>query len=99
MVLSACNTFVGQGSPGIEVLNLAGAFLAAGADTVVATLWEVDDESTSDFMYAFYQGLLCDSPKQTRAEAFRSAQLSLLHQQRYKAPYFWAPFVVYGDPR
>ena len=66
----------------------------AGAQRVVASLWQVDDLATATLMKAFYRGMLRDglSP----AAALRAAQLEIRGQKRWAAPYYWAPFTLQG---
>jgi CHAT domain-containing protein len=96
VVLSACNTALGREVQGEGVVGLARAFLYAGSSRVVATLWKVDDEATSEFMHLFYVAML--QHRQTPAEALRSAQHGLMEQQRWRSPIYWASFVLEGDP-
>ena len=98
VVLSACQTFPGSDQPGVEVLGLADAFIKSGASTVLATLWPVESKSTANLMVHFYQVLAGGHPP-SKAEALRQAQLALLSNPHYQHPYFWAPFVLYGDWR
>ncbi|NJN22875.1 MAG: CHAT domain-containing protein, partial [Leptolyngbya sp. RL_3_1] len=78
VVLSACETALGgTNQDGIEISSLAYHFLNKGVQTVVASLWAVDDFSTSLLMQAFYGALVADEPV-TQAEALRRAQLQLL---------------------
>lgn len=91
VVLSACQTALGKLSSGDEVTGLSRMFLQAGADTVVASLWSVNDASTAMLMRNFYAGLKRgNSP----AQALRLAALEVRRQ--YPSPYYWAPFVVNG---
>lgn len=92
LVLSACETASGDSR---AALGLAGAAIRSGARSTVATLWQVNDESTAIFMAEFYRQLAL--PKSTKAEALRSAQLTLLNNPLYKNPYFWAPFILVGN--
>ena len=73
--------------------NLVNAFIEAGADSVVSTLWELEDHSTEHLMALFYSQL---SMHQSKVQALRSAQLDLLNSGL--APYYWASFQVVGDP-
>ncbi len=91
VVLSACQTGLGRVQPGSEVSSLTRAFLAAGADTVVSSLWEVSDESTSYLMRHFYAGL---RDGRGPGQALRAAELAT--RRRYPQPFFWAPFIVTG---
>jgi CHAT domain-containing protein len=96
VTLSACNTNIGGYDPGAAYESLSRAFEKAGAPTVIASLWSVDDNSTRDTMTVFYRELAAGTPK---AEALRRAQLSVLHNPRYAHPFFWAPFVMLGEWR
>lgn len=95
VVLSACETGSGklQGQEG--VMNLARAFLTAGARSVVASLWDVDDRSTATLMESFYEHLKAGL---TVKEALRQAQLDFIKNYGDKAkPNLWAGFEVIGD--
>ncbi len=96
-VLSACNTQVsaqfGQQHPGREIVALNRAFIYAGAPSVIASLWSVNDEATYDFMISFHKHL-----KQglSKAEALQQARIET--RQEYAHPRYWAAFVLTGDP-
>jgi CHAT domain-containing protein len=95
IVLSACETGVGrlQGEEG--VMNLARAFLTAGAKSVVASLWSVEDRSTATIMESFYEHLVGGLSVR---EALRQAQLDFIKVYGEKAqPFLWAGFEVIGD--
>ncbi len=95
VTLSACETGVGrlQGEEGI--MNLARTFLIAGAKSVVASLWDVDDRSTATLMTRFYQQI---ANGKSVAEALRGAQLAMLAEfGSDMQPYYWAGFTVIGD--
>jgi CHAT domain-containing protein/Flp pilus assembly protein TadD len=92
VVLSACETALGDLGKGDDIIGLSSAFQAGGTRCLVATLWPVSDESTSLWMTAFYDAL---KDNQTTAEASAGATLAL--RERYPSPYHWAPFVVIGD--
>ncbi len=91
VVLSACDTNVGRLSKGDEVASLTRTFLLAGAETVVSSLWQVNDRSTALLMEGFYGGL---RKGKGPAEALRDAALEV--RKEYPHPFFWAPFVVTG---
>jgi len=93
VVLSACQTQLGARNRGDDLVGLNRAFLYAGTPTVIASLWHVDDEMTSMFMIAFYTHLKAGKSK---AEALRAAQGELRAKQ--PSPYYWAGFVLTGDP-
>ncbi len=97
VVLSACETQVGKLSAGDEVVGLTRAFLY-GAPTVVASLWSVDDEATGVLVTRFYEHLLTGKGK---AEALQAAQEDVRADQAHPEwahPYYWAAFVLSGDP-
>lgn len=94
LVLSACQTAAGDRR---AALGLAGLALRSGARSTLATLWSVSDRSTANLMTTFYEQLVQSSPKLTKAESLRQAQLKLLHDPRYHHPFFWAPFVLVGN--
>jgi CHAT domain-containing protein len=102
LTLSACNTANGGGKDenGIEVEGMAAVVATQGAASVLASLWPVSDQSTASLMRAFYRGRSIGAG-QTRAQALRQAQLSLLHPEdgsaRYAHPFFWAPFIIMGN--
>jgi len=92
VVLSGCESALGRATLAEGVLGLSSSFLAAGARAVVASLWEVDDQTTAEFMTGFYRGL---SHGETVAAALRSAQLAM--RERRPHPFYWAGFVVIGE--
>jgi CHAT domain-containing protein len=98
-VLSACDTGLGTVQPGEGVLGLRRAFQAAGARTVIMSLWAVDDESTRQWMRELYDGRFRRGLSTARAA--RDASLSLLRNRRAQGrsvhPYYWAPFIATGD--
>ncbi len=96
VTLSACQTSIGGWDPSAVYSSLSRAFAKAGAPTVIASLWSVNDASTRDTMAIFYRELAAGQPK---AEAMRRAQLAVLHNPRFAHPFFWAPFIVLGDWR
>lgn len=95
VVLSACQTGKGKLEKGEGVSGLSRAFLFAGADSVVVSLWNIDDRSTAIFMDHFYNYLIRGEGK---AQALRLAKLDML-DSKYNRPYFWAAFVLIGDAR
>jgi CHAT domain-containing protein/tetratricopeptide (TPR) repeat protein len=96
VMLSACETAVGQVRRYEGMYGLARAFLFAGSRSVGASLWRVEDVSTARLMEAFYRGYVSGVPK---AEALRRAQLALLRDKRYADPYYWSGFVLIGAER
>jgi CHAT domain-containing protein len=69
----------------------------AGAQRVVASLWQVDDLATAELMKAFYRGMLKDGLRP--AAALRSAQLEMMKQPRWASPYYWSAFTLQGEWR
>lgn len=91
LVLSACSTgFASQGS-GIEVEGLCALAKIKGARAVVASLWNVDDEATAEFMETFFLHLR--EPGAAVATALRQAQTDMIRSEtKYALPFYWAPF-------
>ncbi len=94
VTLSGCETGLSLSGGGDEQLGLGRAFLAAGAKSLVMSLWPVEDMATNELMQHFYRHLLRGEGK---AQALRSAQQYLLQQPDYAHPYFWAAFRLVGD--
>ncbi len=95
VVLSACNTGLGKDLKGEGLIGLTRGFMYAGAASVVASLWKVDDEATAELMRYFYGFMLKDGL--TPSEALRKAQLTMSMQKRWQSPYYWAGFVIQGQ--
>jgi CHAT domain-containing protein len=95
VVLSACQTGLGKDVRGEGLLGLTRGFMYAGAAGVVASLWKVDDEATAELMRHFYAALFRRGLPP--AAALRAAQLALRQQTRWRAPYYWAGFVIQGE--
>jgi CHAT domain-containing protein len=92
VTLSACDTGVGPAGE-VDVANLVNAFIEAGADSVVSTLWELQDQPAAHLMTDFYVKLALHERK---VDALRSAQLDLLNKGL--PPYYWAGVQIAGDP-
>jgi CHAT domain-containing protein len=92
VVLSACDTGQGDVKIGQGVYGLRRAFAVAGAETLVTSLWKVDDGTTRELMEAYYRGLLGG---QGRAAAMQAAMREI--RDRHPHPYDWAPFIVVGS--
>ncbi len=95
VTLSGCETGLALSGGGDEQLGLGRAFLAAGADSLVMSLWSVEDDSTSELMQSFYEHLLTGESK---SAALRAAQCNLLERTNsaYAHPFFWAAFRLVG---
>jgi CHAT domain-containing protein len=92
VILSACETSLGYLDAGEGVYGLQRAFRAAGAGSIITSLWKVDDHATKDFMIAFYQQYLKTKDK---SAAFVLAQKAI--KEKYSSPYFWGAFVMTGE--
>jgi CHAT domain-containing protein len=95
VVLSACETGRGQKVRGEGLVGLTRALQYAGARSMVASQWKVSDKSTADLMVAFHQFLRQGMAKD---DALRQAMETVRRQKRTAHPYFWAAFVLIGDP-
>ncbi len=94
VVLSACDTGVGEVKNGEGVYGLRRAFVLAGAESELMSLWPVSDSSTSDLMISYYQAL---QQGQGRGEALRQAQLQMLQNKERQHPFYWASFIQSGE--
>jgi len=94
VVLSTCESGLGQYYRGEGIVSLVRPFLASGVPTVVASLWRVDSRATSDLMIAFHSRRKLDNRK--TGEALHDAQLKLIKNGQFRHPLYWAPFIVVG---
>jgi CHAT domain-containing protein len=94
VVLSACETGVGKVTNGDGVYGLRRALVVAGAESLVMSLWQVDDEATKEMMVGYYQRL---AKGENRSSALRDIQLELGRTEKFKHPYYWASFLPAGD--
>jgi CHAT domain-containing protein len=97
IVLSACQTALGKEIRGEGFVGLTRGFMYAGAERIVASLWQVDDLATAELMKRFYRGMLLN--KLRPAAALRAAQLEMMKQKRWSSPFFWAGFTMQGEWR
>jgi len=99
VVLSACETGLGQELEGEGLVGLTRGFLYAGAPRVIHSLWKVGDASAAELMKRFYTQLLQKDPEDNLAPsaALRAAQLSMRQDQDWSEPFQWAGFVFQGD--
>jgi CHAT domain-containing protein len=97
VVLSGCQTALGEEISGEGLIGLTRGFMYAGARRVVASLWSVDDLAASELMTRFYEGM--ERGKMRPAAALRNAQREMYRQQRWHSPYYWASFELQGEWR
>src|SRR5260370_8822767 len=95
VVLSGCQTGLGEEISGEGLIGLTRGFMYAGASRVVASLWSVDDFTTSELMAKFYRAMERD--KMPPAAALRKAQIEMWRHRGRHAPYYWAAFQVQGE--
>jgi CHAT domain-containing protein/tetratricopeptide (TPR) repeat protein len=96
VTLSACGTALGKEMGGEGLIGLTRAFQYAGARSVLASLWNLDDFRAAEFMKQFYGQLKLDK---TKDEALRNAQLQMIHSKTASHPFYWAAFTLNGDWR
>ena len=94
VVLSACDTGVGEVKNGDGVYGLRRALVLAGAESQIMSLWAVSDLSTRDLIVGYYRALLQGTG---RGEALRQAQLQMLKDKAHRHPYYWAGFIQTGE--
>jgi CHAT domain-containing protein len=97
VVLSACQTALGEEIRGEGLIGLTRGFLYAGARRVVASLWQIDDRTTAEVMKQFYTGMLARGERP--AAALRAAQVAMWKTKGWDAPYYWGAFTVQGEWR
>jgi CHAT domain-containing protein/Tfp pilus assembly protein PilF len=97
VVVSACQTALGEEIKGEGLIGLTRGFLYAGAPRIVASLWEVDDRTTAELMKRFYQHMF--SGPERPAAALRAAAVALWKTYGWEAPYYWGAFTFQGEWR
>ncbi|HEX5732524.1 MAG TPA: CHAT domain-containing tetratricopeptide repeat protein [Blastocatellia bacterium] len=95
VVLSACQTALGKQVRGEGLIGLTRGFMYAGTARVMASLWRVEDEATAEMMKKFYEVMIKEG--QRPATALRRAQEWMQRQKRWRAPYYWAGFILQGE--
>ena len=95
VVLSACQTALGENVRGEGFMGMTRGFMHAGASSVVASLWEVDDRATAELMKLFYSNMLQRGMK--TGEALRAAQNSIRQRPEWRSPHYWAAFTLQGE--
>jgi CHAT domain-containing protein len=94
VVLSSCESALGKDLESEGIIGLPRGFLYAGARSVIASLWKVDDDATAALMKALYSRM---QRGESPSDALRGAQLELLKGTRFSDPYYWGAFVLEGD--
>ncbi|HEY9863504.1 MAG TPA: CHAT domain-containing tetratricopeptide repeat protein [Candidatus Obscuribacterales bacterium] len=97
VVLSACETGLGQEIKGEGLVGLTRGFMYAGANRVVVSLWKVDDQATAELMVKFYQGMLEEGL--APGAALRQAQIKMQNDSEWIPPYYWSGFTLQGEWR
>src|SRR5262249_11453552 len=97
VVLSACQTALGQEIKGEGLIGLTRGFFYAGALRVLASLWQIDDRTAAAFLRPFYEAILIRHERP--AAALRSAQIAMWRTKGWEAPYYWAAFTMQGEWR
>lgn len=95
VVLSACDTGIGEDIKGEGLMSLTNAFLQVGAKSVVSSHWKVEDQATQILMKDFYQILANENV--TPSVALNKAKIRLYQNPNYRFPYYWASFTIHGD--
>jgi CHAT domain-containing protein len=97
VVLSACETGLGNFIRGEGLVGFTHAFMYAGTESVVASLWWVDDYATSELMQRFYQAMIKEGFPP--AKALQKAQISMIKEKGLNNPFYWSPFTLQGEWR
>jgi CHAT domain-containing protein len=98
VVLSGCRTGLGKEIKGEGLVGMTRAFMYAGAKRVTVSLWDINDEATSELMSHFYREMF-GPKKRSPASALRQAQNAMIKDKRWNNPYFWATFVLQGESK
>ena len=96
VVLSSCDSALGKDLESEGIIGLPRGFLYAGAKSVIASLWKVNDEATARLMSSLYARI---HQGESPSSALRGAPLEMLHDQQWSKPYYWAAFVLQGEYR
>lgn len=95
VVLSGCETGLGEEIDNEGLIGLTRGFMYAGASRVVASLWSVSDEATAELMVRFFKAM--EIQRMRPADALRTAQLQMWKEKRWNSPYYWAAFQIQGE--
>ena len=94
ITLSACQTAKEANANGQEISGLAYVLERAGAKSVIASLWNAEDNTSAEIMTQFYQNL---QKGMTKSEAMQKAKLNQIEKNKDLHPFFWSPFILIGD--
>lgn len=94
VVLSACETALGKLVKGEGIIGLGRAFIYAGANNLLVSLWNINDRPTSLIMIRFYKNLIAG---ESLSSALHHAKMYLLHKTRFTSPQYWSPFILIGN--
>jgi CHAT domain-containing protein len=94
VTLSSCESGINKYYSGEELIGFTRAFMYAGTKSIIISLWLIYDPSTYEFMTSFYNNL---KKGMSKIVALQKAQIKLLEFKKYSHPYYWAPFVLYGN--
>lgn len=97
VVLSACQSGIGKEVKGEGLMSLTGGFIQSGANSVLSSLWKVDDYATAELMKNFYQEL--STKNLVPSQALQTAQIKMRQNPNFKSPFYWAAFTVQGEFR
>ena len=95
VVLSACDSALGEELRGEGLMGIARGFMYAGAKSVIASLWKVDDEATMELMSRFYRKMFREN--RSPSDALRQAQIEMMQQSGWSSPFYWAAFTFQGE--
>jgi len=96
VVLSSCESALGKDLEAEGIIGLPRGFLYAGAKSVIASLWKVNDEATAKLMAALYERI---QRGESPSSALRGAQLKMTRDEQWSNPYYWAAFALQGEYR
>ena len=96
VVLSSCDSALGRDLESEGIIGLPRGFLYAGAKSVIASLWKVNDDATATLMSRLYARI---KKGESPSSALRGAQLEMVQDEHWANPYYWAAFVLQGDYR
>jgi CHAT domain-containing protein len=97
VTVSGCRTGLGKEIRGEGLMGLTRGFMYAGSKRVLVSLWDISDEASAELMAHLYRAMLKEH--MSPAAALRAAQIQTMKDNRWREPYYWAAFVLQGEPR